>query len=677
MKKWIINKPDNTLSAKLAAECCVNSLCADVLNSRGITTAAQAAEKFNISELSDPFLIKDMKEASDIIMEAIEDFTPICIFGDYDCDGITATVMLFSYLECMGANVMYLLPERDDGYGLTEENVRKMHEQGTEIIITVDNGISSHAEAELIYELGMRLIITDHHQPGDTLPKAEAIVNPHRKDDFSPFKLLCGAGVVLKLIAAAEGGSYDTAVNEYGELAALATIADIVSLTGENRYIASYGLKLLENSERAGVNALIAKSGVKFPVTATSAAFGIVPRINASGRFGSPTLATRLLLTDDPDEAEMLADELERLNTLRKDEENSIIDSIKNTITENPSIIHERVLVLSGENWHHGIIGIIAARMVDRFDKPAFIITIEGETARGSARAFGDFSVFKALEYCSDLLLKYGGHSGAGGFTLRTDKLSEFTERLQEYARTSFEYMPIPDITADKLLSPADITLENVKGLKILEPFGEGCRQPVFALGNATVTEIIPLAKGLHTKLRLSCCGRNLEALLFRHSPDELFLNPQDKIDLMFTMDAQFFAGRETISIIVKDFRKCGLRQQQYFAAKDTYEKYCRNEILPSAYYQKICPERSELVNVYQKIASGNHSTDTLYMSLMTDINYCKMMLCIDIFAELGLINHDPFTEEISTIRNAPKANLETSEILRALKNKCSKEVAV
>ncbi len=677
MKKWIVNKPDKTISAKLAADCGVNSLCADVLSARGITTAAEAAEKFNISELSDPFLMKDMREATDIIMEAIEEFTPICIFGDYDCDGITATVMLFSYLECMGANVMYLLPERDDGYGLSEENIRKMHEQGTELIITVDNGISCHSEAELVYELGMRLVITDHHQPGETLPRAEAIVNPHRKDDFSPFKPLCGAGVVLKLIAAAEGGSYDIAVNEYGELAALATVADIVSLTGENRYIASYGLKLLENSERAGVNALIAKSGIRFPVTATSAAFGIVPRINASGRFGSPSLAARLLLTDDQDEAEMLVDELERLNTLRKEEENKIIEEIEQSITQNPETTLRRVLILSGENWHHGIIGIIAARMVDRFDKPTFIITIEGETARGSARAFGDFSVFKALEYCSDILLKHGGHSGAGGFTLETAKLGEFAERLQKYAKETFEYMPMPDITADKLLSPAEITLDNVRGLKVLEPFGEDCNQPVFALGGATVTEIIPLSKGLHTKLRLNCKGRNLEALLFRHSPDELFIKPQDKIDIMFTMDAQFFAGRETISIIIKDFRKSGLRQQQYFAAKDAYEKYRRNEVLPTAYYEKICPERQELVSVYQKIASGNYDADTLYMTFMSDINYCKMMLCVDIFSELGLVNHNPYTEEISVIKNAPKADLETSAILRDLRNKSNKEVAV
>lgn len=385
MKKWVVKKPDKQISKKLEAECSVTPLCADVLAARGISSPAEAAEQFNADSLSDPFLLKDMREAAQLINTAVENFTCICVFGDYDCDGIASTAMLFSYLECMGANVFYMIPERNDGYGLNESAVRKMHEQGAELIITVDNGISAHNEAELIHELGMKLIITDHHQPGETLPKAEAIVNPHRKDCASPFKYLCGAGVVLKLIAAAEGGGYDTALNEYGELAALATIADVVSLTGENRLIVKYGLKLLENSERTGINALISKSGIKFPITATAAAFGLVPRINASGRFGSPLTAARLLLTDDENEAALFADELEELNTQRKKEENSIIQNISDSVNHNPDLLIERVLVLSGEGWHHGIIGIVASRILERFDKPCFIITREGEISRGSA----------------------------------------------------------------------------------------------------------------------------------------------------------------------------------------------------------------------------------------------------------------------------------------------------
>lgn len=677
MKKWIIKKPDAAVSKKLASECGITPLCADVLSARGISSSAEAVKQFNTDSLSDPFLLKDMKEAAELINEAIENFTPICIYGDYDCDGICSTVMLFSYLECMGANVAYIIPERDDGYGLNENAVRKMHEQGAKLIITVDNGISALNEAELIYELGMKLIITDHHQPGEKLPKAEAVVNPHRKDCVSPFKPLCGAGVVLKLIAAAEGGGYETALNEYCDLAAIATVADVVSLTGENRFIVSRGLKLMEHSEHTGINALVAKSGLRFPITSVSVAFGLAPRINASGRFGSPTVAARLLLTDDENEAQLLADELERLNTMRKEEEKKIEDNIDLTISYDPKITVERVLVLSGERWNHGIIGIVAARMLERFDKPCFIITYDGDTARGSARSFGEFSVFKALDYCSDLLIKYGGHPGAGGFSLETSKILEFTERLQQFAKENFDYMPVPDITADKLISPSELTVNNINGLKILEPFGEGGRQPVFALGGAEVKEIIPLSKGLHTKLRLNCSGIRLEALIFRISPDKLFIRIGDRIDIMFTAETQIYSGRESVGIILKDFRKSGLEQQKYFAARDAYEKYRRNERLPSAYYDRICPERTELVPVYKKIASGNYSTDTLYMSVMKRFNYCKMMMCVDIFCELGLVKKNYFSQEIKAVKNAPKADLEDSEILNDLKTKCGKGVKI
>lgn len=677
MKKWVIKKPDPAVSEKLAEQCAITGLCADVLSARGVLSAEEAAEQFSAEGLSDPFLIKDMREAAEVINQAVEDFTPICIFGDYDCDGITSSAMLFSYLECMGANVEYIIPERDEGYGLSEAAVKRMHDMGAELIITVDNGISAVSEAELIYSLGMRLIVTDHHQPGEELPRAEAVVNPHRKDCPSTFKYLCGAGVVLKLIAAAEGGSYDTALNEYGELAALATVADVVPLTGENRFIVRHGLNLLGNSERPGINALIAKSGTKIPVTSTSAAFGLVPRINASGRFGSPSTAARLLLTDDSDEAELLADELDRLNTLRKEEEKKITEDIDRKMSEMPESAFERVLVLSGDGWHHGIIGIVAARMLERFDKPCFVITKEGDYSRGSARSFGTFSIFKALEYCSDILVRYGGHPGAGGFTIETGRIPEFEKRLQEFAAENFEYMPVPEIAADKLVSPSELTPENINGLQILEPFGEGSRQPVFAMGGCVINGIVPLSGGAHTKLRLNCSGKLLDALVFRKSPDELFVKPGDRIDIMFTAETNVYAGRESVSIIVKDFRKSGLEQKKYFAARDAYEKYRRSEPLPAAYYRRICPKRSELVPVYKRIAAGGCSTDTLYMSFMSELNYCKMMVCVDIFDELGLVSRSPFSQQVSAVKGAPKADLEKSAILNDLRKKCREGIKI
>ncbi len=671
MKKWIVRKPDSNCSEKIKSESDVSQLCADILASRGFETAQEAAKKLFVDELFDPFLLKDMKEAADIINEAIENADRICIYGDYDCDGITSTVMLYSYLECMGADVMYRIPERHEGYGLNPDVVKEIAQQGAKLIVTVDNGISAIDEAELIYENGMKLVVTDHHQPGDELPRAEAIVNPHRRDCPSIFKNLCGAGVVLKLIAALEGGDYDTAVNEYGEIAAIGTVADIVELSSENRYIVTQGLRLIENSERCGINALISQCGIKSPVTATSLAFAIAPRINASGRFGSPTLAARLLLTDDEQEAEMLCQQLNTLNEQRKKTENDILASISEKINSNPDIACQRVTVLSGENWHHGVIGIVAARILEKFDKPCFIISIEGEMARGSARSFGNFSVFKALDYCSSVLTKYGGHLGAGGFSLETEDIPKFEKLILQYAQENFDVMPVPELVADKLVVPSEITIENIESLNILQPYGEGNRQPVFAILGAEITQIVPLSNGAHTKLKVKYGNILIDMLVFRVSPQDLFLKIGDKADFMVTLDTQVYNGQKSISVIVKDYRKSGMQQNKFFAAKDAYEKYKRGEVLPKAYYQVMCPDRDELVSVYKEIAGSIHNKETLYMSVASEkMNFCKLSLCVDIFTELEFVKTDYFSQAVTYIKNPVKKNIDSSSVLQDLKSK-------
>lgn len=671
MKKWIVRKPDSNYSEKIKSESDVSQLCADILASRGFETAQEAAKKLFVDELFDPFLLKDMKEAADIINEAIENADRICIYGDYDCDGITSTVMLYSYLECMGADVMYRIPERHEGYGLNPDVVKEIAQQGAKLIVTVDNGISAIDEAELIYENGMKLVVTDHHQPGDELPRAEAIVNPHRRDCPSIFKNLCGAGVVLKLIAALEGGDYDTAVNEYGEIAAIGTVADIVELSSENRYIVTQGLRLIENSERCGINALISQCGIKSPVTATSLAFAIAPRINASGRFGSPTLAARLLLTDDEQEAEMLCQQLNTLNEQRKKTENDILASISEKINSNSDIACQRVTVLSGENWHHGVIGIVAARILEKFDKPCFIISVEGEMARGSARSFGNFSVFKALDYCSSVLTKYGGHLGAGGFSLKTEDIPKFEKLILQYAQENFDVMPVPELVADKLIVPSEITIENIESLNILQPYGEGNRQPVFAILGAEITQIVPLSNGVHTKLKVTYGNVLIDMLVFRVSPQDLFLKIGDKADFMVTLDTQVYNGQKSISVIVKDYRKSGMQQNKFFAAKDAYEKYKRGETLPKAYYQVMCPDRDELVSVYKEIAGSIHNKETLYMSVASEkMNFCKLSLCVDIFTELEFVKTDYFSQAVTYIKNPVKKNIDSSSVLQDLKSK-------
>lgn len=441
MKRWTIGNPDAAAAAMLAKQGGLPQICAGVLVSRGIATVEAAADFFNQHEdgavLSDAFLIKDMRTAAEALQAAVDDGRLICVYGDYDCDGITATALLYSYIECIGGNVIYYINRRNEGYGLCGDALRRLAEQGVELIVTVDNGISAVEEAKLAAELGMELIITDHHRPGNVLPDALAVVDPHREDDTSAFKDLCGCGIALKLAAAMDGGDYCSVMEQFSDLAAIATVADIVPLKGENREIVRQGLHYLENTENIGLKALMTAAGIKFPVSSVSAAFAIAPRINASGRFGSASEAVELLLCENTETAEAMAKRLDELNSSRKNAESDIMKEIKDYITAEPEILNRRILFLYGEGWHHGVIGIVASKLVDRFGKPAFILSDDGESVRGSARGVEGFSVYEALKACGGLLTKYGGHSGAGGFSLKKKTLTALTARFKSTRRQS------------------------------------------------------------------------------------------------------------------------------------------------------------------------------------------------------------------------------------------------
>ncbi|MCQ2459912.1 MAG: single-stranded-DNA-specific exonuclease RecJ, partial [Ruminococcus sp.] len=413
MKKWNICVPDRKLLNQLILNCQVSQLTAAALLSKGYTNPQAVADNFNTDSLSDPFLIKDMDVAAETINNAIDNGEKICVYGDYDCDGIISTVILFSYLYEAGADVTYYIPERSEGYGLNKNAIDKINDENIDLIITVDNGISAISEADYIYELGMKLVVTDHHQQGDTLPRAEAVVDPHRHDCTSPFKFMCGAGIALKLTAALDGGDYTLAMEQFADLAAIATVADIVSLTGENRYLVTEGMRLIENSDRPSILALKEVCGIKDKtIDSFSIGFGIAPRINASGRFGSPKTAAKLFLCEDEEQCLEIARELDDLNSKRKNTENEILSEIYRMLDEHPEISRQRVLFLCGKNWHHGVIGIVASRLVEQFDKPCFIASESDGEIRGSARSFGEFSVFDCLTYCSDTLVTFGGHPG-------------------------------------------------------------------------------------------------------------------------------------------------------------------------------------------------------------------------------------------------------------------------
>jgi len=671
MKKWKINKCDSDKAAEFASKCDINRLALEVLTSRGINDFQQVVDYFTDDELSDPFEIKDMDKAVEAINSAVDAYDLICVYGDYDCDGVTSTVILYSYLESMGANVMYYIPEREEGYGMNISAVERLAEKDVRLIVTVDNGISALKEAERIYALGMRLVVTDHHQAGDILPKAEAVVDPHRPDCKSGFKDLCGAGVALKLCAALDGGSYDAVLEQYADICAIGTVADIVPLRGENRTIVKTGLNYLPNTEVIGLDLLMERAGLdREKLSSSSIAFRIAPVINASGRFGSPVTAVKALLSEDEADAGDYADAIITLNSRRKQTETEIMTDIVNHINLHPEVLDHRVLVLAGKGWHHGVIGIVASRMLDYFSKPAIIISCdENGNARGSARSVKGFNIFSCLSYCRDVLDKFGGHECAGGFSIPAENIPDFIKLVYEFA-SGFDAPPTAVLTADKQLMPQDLDIESVKGLSVLEPVGADNPQPVFAILGARVDKIIPLSQGKHTKIDFTYGGAKAQALMFGVKSDKLCFVLNDRIDMLVNLEINRFNGRETVSVKVIDHRLSGVKQERYFAAKDCYEKLMRGETLPAGFIKKIIPQRSELIEVYKYISGVRETTlDNLFMRLSSDsMNYCKLHICIDIFKDKELIEFKPSSSRIKILPVSKRVDLEESDTLVKLR---------
>lgn len=667
MKKWVIGHSDIDNVNKIS-QLGISRLCAEVLSARGVNSAEKAAEFISECGLFDPFELAGMQMAVDAINEAVYEEKTICIYGDYDCDGVVATAMLYLYLECIGAQIFTYIPERSEGYGINKPAVDKIADMGAQLIITVDNGISAIAEAEYINSLGIDLVITDHHQPLEELPKAKAVVNPHRADCPSTFKQLCGAGVVLKLIAAMENGDYDTVFGQFGDLAAIATIADVVAISSENRYIVKNGLKILENTENIGLAALLDACSLSGKaLDSTSVGFMLAPKINAAGRFSSPKIALDLLLCDDESAAAELASKLVECNSNRRLSENEIMAQIDEQIAQNPEILCERVLVISGENWHMGVIGIICARLVERYAKPCFVISIQDGEARGSARSFEGFSVFKCLDFCSDVLTHYGGHLGAGGFSLKMCDVEKFKTLVHKYAHSLGNTAIIAQIKADKLLRRDDFDIDNVAGLAALAPFGMSNPEPVFLIAGARVDAISPIGGAKHCKLTLFYDNIKLYALLFGTSCDNFKAHIGEKIDALVKLEINEWNGRKSVCIKISDYRISGINQQRYFAAKQAYEDYICEYELEKTYYARMIPSKEELKESYKQLYAAKGDITAAFArlcALMPDINYCKFRIAIDIFCEKKIAELDCVANKCKIIPSSSKVDILSSKVL-------------
>lgn len=688
LKHWQIRPPKEAEAAILSEECGIGRFTAEILAARGFDTPAAAgqflapAAQEESAAMESPFILADMDKAVERIRRAIDEGELIAIYGDYDCDGVTSTVMLWSYLSSAGAEVTTYIPEREtEGYGLNKAAIQMLADHGIQLIITVDNGIASIEEAEFTYSLGLELVITDHHQPGENLPRAEAVVDPHRHDCPSTFKDLCGAGVALKLIAALEDGDMDAALEYVADLAAIGTIGDVMPLVGENRTIVRRGLPVIEAGNNIGVAALIEASGLSGKtLRAENVAFGLVPRINAAGRLGSARTAVELLTSEDEETAAALASQVDGMNRERQRLETDIMKEITARIESDNRLLLDRVLVLEGKGWHHGVVGIVASRVVERFGKPAILLSVgEDGYATGSGRSIGEFSLFHALQFCGELMVRYGGHKAAAGMTLEVEKIEEFRIALNRYAAAEYDEMPPFTYTIDKILRSGECTVENVAGLSSLEPFGTGCQTPLFLLEDVRIDGIFPLSENKHIRLKLTAGNAQYAALWFGMSPDRFPFREGDKVDAVVTLELNHFKGSTTVSMKMKDLRPHGFREKPYFSAKHAYERLGRGEEVDPRLLPRMVPSRDDAARVYQilrRMPQEGREVDTLYEAIAASgLNYCKYRVILDVLAELGLLSIAGTLENISLVKNPPKVDFQQSLLLQRLQSMCKQSV--
>ena len=469
----------------LAAQQKEAGLLAGILAARGITDPAEALTLLaGEEELSDPMLLTDMDKACERILRAIDEGETIVVFGDYDVDGVTATALLYQHLKGMGAAVKCMLPSREgDGYGLSKNAIQSIYDKGCRLIVTVDNGISAVEEAAFAASLGIDLIITDHHLPHDTLPQAAAIVDPRRADDHSPFKGLCGAGVAFKLCAALDGCPPEEMLEYCGDLAAVGTVADVMPLTGENRTIVKAGLRQLQNTDRPGFCALLEEVGLAGkPVTAENISYAIAPRINAAGRMDSAVTALQLVLCEDEDRAVELAHKLSDINIQRQETEMEIVKAAQELLDAEPERLEDRVILLWGRDWHPGVIGIVASRLVEKTGRPVIVVSVDehGE-GKGSGRSVQGFNLHECIASCADILLRFGGHAMAAGLSVREEDLQTLRQRLNDWAARECPVLRTPPLECDLSVHLDRLTVESVRRLDQLAPqpglrAGNGCR---------------------------------------------------------------------------------------------------------------------------------------------------------------------------------------------------------
>ena len=665
---------------RVMVEAGFSPLTAAVMCSRGYTELNAARDFLAANEpLSDPFTLLDMDKAARRVRRAIDRREQICVFGDYDVDGITATCLLTDFLRRQGARVVSYIPARlEEGYGLNEMALHSLREQNVQLIVTVDCGITANDEAALCRALGMELVITDHHECKSELPEAVAVVDPHRLDQPQPASELAGVGVAFKL-ACAIGGDTASLLREYCDFLCLGTVADGMPLTGENRTMVAEGMKRLENPKRVGLAALMAECGVGHGrITAGTIGYTLAPRINAAGRMGQVDVATELFLTTDAQRAVELAAELCRMNRKRQEIEAEIYREAASML---PTGGRPEAIVLASERWHQGVVGIVASRLAEEYNCPAFLICLDGDKGKASSRSHGGFNLFAALRTLSPLLESYGGHELAAGFTIRRENIDAFRAQITELARAfraSGECQSALEIDCE--IPPRLLTLENVAALDELEPCGVGCPRPVLALRGFRVEELTEVGGGKHLRLRLTSGRHSWVAIFFSTTARLAAVSVGDRVDLAFTPQINEYRGQRMVQLNLVDIRPDESARSAQDEARTLYARLRAGDALSMAEAEELLPCRKDFIAVWRYLTA--HAENgwlqeeagclSRKIARYAAAPCCpgKTWVCLEVFAEQGLLvlEQRPRMLRIRLTSEGKKVDLEQSQILRHLK---------
>ena len=613
-----------------------------VLASRGMTTPQKACAYLSCdAALADPFLMADMDKAVRRVRQAVDRGEKIAVFGDYDVDGITSTCMLTDFLRRMGANCISYIPSRlEEGYGLNPIAIHQLSAEGVRLIISVDCGITAIAEAELCREKGMDLVITDHHECKDQLPAAVAVVDPHRPDCGYPHRNLSGVGVAFKL-ACALSGNQEAVLRDYADMVCLGTVADVMLLQGENRVFVAHGLQSLRRTRRPGIAALMRESGcVPETVSASTIGYNLAPRINAAGRMGQIDLALNLFLTDNEEEAAELARKLCDLNRQRQAVESQIYAQAVSMLPDGKP---PEAIVLADDSWHQGVVGIVASRMAEEYCCPAFLICLDGEHGKASSRSFGGFNLFTSLTTLAPLLESYGGHELAAGFTISRSNIVRFRQDICALAAAYYaDSGPRTVLEIDCTIPPELLTVRSIEALGILEPCGNGCPKPVFAMEKLTVERITMVGSGRHMRLRLRSGHHILGAIYFSATPQTASIEPGDLVDVAFNAQINEFRGERSVQMNVLDIRpSCSAE------ASPQMHGYGRiHSGISPASAAALLPDRITLGDVWRYLAAAGPTIQENPICLCRKIvrrsgrplSVGKLLTCLDIFADVDLL---------------------------------------